>query len=637
MGLAFVSLMFGTLLRSTILALLCGLVLWLFRVRAADLKHLIWRIVLLALFALPAFQIMMPPLRHMLSHSSLIFAAVAVYLFVTFCFLARLAIGLFRLKRIADQSEFIPDLRLHRLAHDAWLENGARLKPRVRVSNQISVPVAVDLDDVLVLLPRSWQEWNEDKLRAVLTHEMAHIARRDPSCALMASFAVCIFWFHPLSWFLQRQLADLAEEACDDAAIRTISAPQQYARILIDFASEVARQGGRALAPASAAVRSPQLKKRLEHLYACGRSRKTPGPIRALLLAILLPAVYVTAAARFDGVQLQNEADDLKAQQKLLDGYLQVGDKAQFTNELVRLIQHDPDSILAGVMTSIAVQVGGPLYSPETVDAVKSAWERAARDHPRSPGGFRGLGISVENEEPERALKLFQQAQQLSESGDPDRYRYNTARIYAAAIVTDLHLGDPRFRLNGIQMGLNTATKLRNELEKSNDPALLSYVGTILVSLSESPGQDAQSKLGLEYLQRAIDLEPGNSKWASALEAAQAEPTRRRGFAALLHPENPPGVTIRIGAAVASANLVQHVDPEYPPLALQARIQGTVEFNVMIGADGHVTSMRLVRGHPLLVNAAQKAVLQWIYRRTLLNGKPVAVTTEVTVPFQLPH
>lgn len=60
-----------------------------------------------------------------------------------------------------------------------------------------------------------------------------------------------------------------------------------------------------------------------------------------------------------------------------------------------------------------------------------------------------------------------------------------------------------------------------------------------------------------------------------------------------------------------------------------------MEFTIVIGADGHVQSVELVRGHPLLVNAAKKAVLQWIYRPTLLKGRAVAVTTTVVIPFRL--
>lgn len=93
--------------------------------------------------------------------------------------------------------------------------------------------------------------------------------------------------------------------------------------------------------------------------------------------------------------------------------------------------------------------------------------------------------------------------------------------------------------------------------------------------------------------------------------------------------------SIRVGGNVAAANLVTKVDAVYPPLALQARIQGTVKFNAVIGKDGHVENLTLISGHPLLVAASQQAVQQWVYRPTLLNGQPVPVITTVDVNFTL--
>ena len=92
---------------------------------------------------------------------------------------------------------------------------------------------------------------------------------------------------------------------------------------------------------------------------------------------------------------------------------------------------------------------------------------------------------------------------------------------------------------------------------------------------------------------------------------------------------------VRIGAAVAEANLISRVEPEYPALAKQARIQGTVEFTATIGKDGTIQNLQLVRGHPLLVNPAKEAVLQWKYRPTLLNGNPTTVIAPIQVTFTL--
>jgi protein TonB len=142
---------------------------------------------------------------------------------------------------------------------------------------------------------------------------------------------------------------------------------------------------------------------------------------------------------------------------------------------------------------------------------------------------------------------------------------------------------------------------------------------------------------GFELLQRAIDLDPGNPRWQEALESAKAEPVRQQNYSQMTSTPPVPSGAVRIGGAVAEANLLTRVEPQYPPLALAARVQGAIEFSVTIGADGHVQNIQLVRGHPLLVNAALTAVRQWVYRPTFLNGQVVPVVTDVLVPFRLPQ
>jgi len=91
----------------------------------------------------------------------------------------------------------------------------------------------------------------------------------------------------------------------------------------------------------------------------------------------------------------------------------------------------------------------------------------------------------------------------------------------------------------------------------------------------------------------------------------------------------------RIGGNVMAANLIRKVEPVYPPLAKSARVQGTVEFTAVISKEGNIENLQLVRGHPLLVNAAKEAVLQWKYKPTQLNGQPVQVITDIIVNFTL--
>jgi len=92
---------------------------------------------------------------------------------------------------------------------------------------------------------------------------------------------------------------------------------------------------------------------------------------------------------------------------------------------------------------------------------------------------------------------------------------------------------------------------------------------------------------------------------------------------------------VRVGGAVEEARLISAPKPAYPRLAAEARIQGIVVLDAVIGKDGHVEDLRAVSGSPLLMQAAIDAVKQWVYRPTYLNGKAVDIATEVDVHFQL--
>jgi protein TonB len=97
----------------------------------------------------------------------------------------------------------------------------------------------------------------------------------------------------------------------------------------------------------------------------------------------------------------------------------------------------------------------------------------------------------------------------------------------------------------------------------------------------------------------------------------------------------PPPKRIRVGGSVQRANLIRQVRPVYPPLARQARIQGTVKLTAIIAKNGTIEKLEVMGGHPLLIPAALSAVKQWRYKPTLLNGQPVEVVTQVDVNFTL--
>jgi protein TonB len=100
------------------------------------------------------------------------------------------------------------------------------------------------------------------------------------------------------------------------------------------------------------------------------------------------------------------------------------------------------------------------------------------------------------------------------------------------------------------------------------------------------------------------------------------------------HP-NTPSAPLHVGGTVQMAKLIRKVIPEYPALAKQARISGVVHLIGIIAKDGAIRDLQLVDGHPMLARAAMKAVEQWVYEPTLLNGEPVEVIAPIEVSFTL--
>ena len=95
-------------------------------------------------------------------------------------------------------------------------------------------------------------------------------------------------------------------------------------------------------------------------------------------------------------------------------------------------------------------------------------------------------------------------------------------------------------------------------------------------------------------------------------------------------PNHPPRISHPM-----EGSLIHPVQPEYPPLAKQARVEGTVVLRAVIDREGKIENLQVLSGHPMLVAAALKAVQQWRYRPYRLNEQPIEVETLITVHFTL--
>jgi protein TonB len=137
-----------------------------------------------------------------------------------------------------------------------------------------------------------------------------------------------------------------------------------------------------------------------------------------------------------------------------------------------------------------------------------------------------------------------------------------------------------------------------------------------------------------------VDAAP-NVAINSAAPAAVALPAR---IAPLPPPPAPSAPTpaaaaqprqLSVAGAVQAAKLTRQVVPMYPAVAKAARVQGTVHFRAVIGADGAVKSLTTLGGPLPLAQAAADSVKQWRYQPTMVDGKAVEVTTQIDVAFTL--
>jgi len=103
-------------------------------------------------------------------------------------------------------------------------------------------------------------------------------------------------------------------------------------------------------------------------------------------------------------------------------------------------------------------------------------------------------------------------------------------------------------------------------------------------------------------------------------------------------PEAPPPAAappVRVGGIIRTPKLLNRVTPAYPEIARAARTSTTLILEAIVGVDGRVQSVKVLRGHPLFDQAAGDAVKQWRYQPLLLNGVPVPFIVSVTLNFNL--
>ena len=334
-------------LRALVLAALAGLALAVGRVKDAAIRLAVWTALLYAALAMPflawvapAVRLPMPallaapsvpppapagqrilapgsPVRIIAGatpsarlHSaepsasrwtfSWLLVAAALYLLIAGILLAQLAVGFFISRRVKLSGRPVGDRRVLAALLEQSTRWGLATAPELAESPAVAVPVTLGAWHPIILLPSAWRAWSEAKFQAVLAHELSHVVRKDALTRALAAIHRGVFWFSPLAWWLERHLAALAEQASDDAALRTVADRTFYAKVLLGFYQDLQGAAGRVRWEGVAMTNRKQAQRRVDRILDSSR-RLSAGlrkPAWVALALLAAPVIYLLAAVQ---------------------------------------------------------------------------------------------------------------------------------------------------------------------------------------------------------------------------------------------------------------------------------------------------------------------------------------------------
>ena len=461
-------------------------------------------------------------------------------------------------------------LRRARRGGAVRLPSGLGTNAGIYQSSEIAAPLTAGVIHPMVILPTAWRKWTPDVLTAVVAHEMAHVRRRDGLVLLIARLNRAVFWFHPLAWWLERQLAVTAEHACDEAASVAVPEPRRYAEILVEMADAVRRHRGRVAWPAVGVDGAGALEGRIDRVLSGSFGRTSRARAAATLIwcaaAITLivacrqdpsvpplredPELTKRLAQQDDSIRkseaardmTQAQADDLEkqletnpmdfdARRQLVIYYSQSSTVAWdkkvpgLRRHALWLIEHHPEHDVRPPSLS-------PQYDPEGFAAAKKLWQAHLAKPDASPYRvYRAASFLLPHDKPYaeelilRGMKMDPDSTAIAARVPPSaggfKWQETLAFLYASALQGSETVWGTYNDFRTHLEWLNTpyAMEVRRKLDASTDAILLTRVGQLLSQVR--PGNAAQLKdenfqkavamirdMGVRYLERAVELDP---------------------------------------------------------------------------------------------------------------------------------
>jgi TonB family protein len=456
-----------------------------------------------------------------------------------------------------------------------------------------------------ILLPRESESWSSERMRVVLSHELAHVKRNDWLVQVIAEIARAIYWFNPLFWIACTQLRRESEHACDDTAMRLggelgIDGPT-YAGHVLDLARTLKHSGQ----PASAALAmasTSNLERRLIAMLNPSLNRRVTGKGTALIVALLslgltLPLAAVSSQAPVPAVS------ELQA--------------VQFVSPA------PPVAIPAAAASPRAVQRA----IPKTV-AVATVARPAIEAAPATPVQNPTATLSGSVSDPTGAL-IPGVSVSLTENstGIVRRIMTNDSGSFTfSELPRDNYSGFAE--LPGFQRSVFSYLVAEPGTARLRITLGIAPLVTVVEIATTAPlgikCSDADCPPGPPATPPSIDLpKPPTPELVSVNAPPATIPATRKD-------------PIRIGGSLQSGRLQVHPVPAYPAEARSKGIEGVVTVVGLVGTDGQLRSLRIAGStSPMLETSILDTLQNWRYVPTLINNEPTEVVAVITLNFIL--
>jgi TonB family protein len=462
---------------------------------------------------------------------------------------------------------------------------GVRRPVRLVKSARVDVPAVIGWLRPAIVVPMSViAGLSPAYLDAILAHELSHIRRGDYLVNLVQCVVETLLFYHPGVWWLSRRIRIEREHCCDDLAASLCDSRLTYASALASL--ETLRAQSPALVmPATGGVLLHRIRRLVEPRWS-SIPDFSGGFAMCVVATLLLLVGQVTAtppAGPPDVAVVQTPVAPIEPASE------------------PRITEQAPPVQSAAIEGTVVDATGGtiPGATVTLTSAVSAATNRATTD-PRGrfafanlPPGPYDLAVSLTGFKTTRGRVDLRGGQRFA----------TRIRLDIGSLTEEIHLrGTP--------------------LPTPADPNARQLAASGLFDAAKRYYEEGRLREAEAMTARALALVRDELKQQQEQLLPNMEPREQSG-------------PIRVGGSIKEPRKTRDVPPVYPSIAQQARVQGYVIIEAVIGTDGRVKDARVLGGQAMLQEAALEAVKQWEYTPTLLNGVAVEVIMNVTVSFKL--